>query len=214
MSAQIQGFGSTIAEVESATRALRATLRPTDPGALGSYKKALNSGTMAAGLGANSPVFSFRYAGANLCLIKRVGLSLGDLAGFTAGLMDFNIFVARSFTASDSGGTPGTLTGNNGKLRTSYATTGVADIRISSTATLTAGTRTLDADPQGVLSISAIATAGQPMVPLIQELFRAFPGEQPLVLAPNEGFVIQALVPATGTWQFGVETTWDEVASW
>lgn len=211
MAIQTQGLSGFIAEVETLTRALRTTLRPIDVGALGSYRKAMVSGTMAAGLAGAAPIFSFRYGAANLCLIRRVMLTAGDLVGFTAGLAAFNMFAARGFTVADTGGTAATLTGNNGKLRTSYAPTGVADFRISSTATLTAGTRTKDADPAGTIAISVTATAGQPIQPSVVELFRAQPGEQPMVLAANEGFVIEGTVPATGTWQFGVSVDWDEV---
>jgi hypothetical protein len=35
-----------------------------------------------------------------------------------------------------------------------------------------------------------------------------------LLLAQNEGFVVRATVPATGTWQFGVTVVWTEVASY
>jgi hypothetical protein len=214
MAIQLTGPLAAIAQVEVETQALRTTLRPTDPGALGSYRHALTSGTLAAGLTAASPVFSFRYGSANICLVRRVVLTLGDLVGFAAGFFAFNLYAARSFTVSDSSGTAGTLTGNNGKLRTSYATTGLSDFRISSTAGLTPGTRTLDADPLDTISMSVVTTAGAPPLPVLGEMIRAMPGEQPLILAQNEGFVIQATVPATGTWQLGVAVTWDEVASW
>src|SRR5258708_5402572 len=115
MSVQLQGNSATVAEVDSASRALRATLRPNDPGALGAYQKALVSGTMTAALAANSPVYSFRYGGANVCKINRVRLTLGDITAMGAGAFTFSLFVARVFTASDTGGTGGTLTGNNAK---------------------------------------------------------------------------------------------------
>ena len=50
MALQLQGNGGTVAEVESATRAMRTALRPIDIGSLGSYRKAMTSGTIAAGL--------------------------------------------------------------------------------------------------------------------------------------------------------------------
>jgi hypothetical protein len=40
------------------------------------------------------------------------------------------------------------------------------------------------------------------------------PGEHPLILAQNEGIVIQATVPATGTWQFGVKIDWTEITAY
>ena len=45
-------------------------------------------------------------------------------------------------------------------------------------------------------------------------VFEQRPGEWPMILAPTgEGFVIQATVPATGTWSFGCGIDWDEVSA-
>jgi hypothetical protein len=205
------------AEVEAGTAALRAVLRPQDYGALGSYRKAMTSGTIAAGLAAASAVFGFRWApgaGGQLALIKHIQVSMGDLAGFTAGLVALNAFVARPYTVLDvTGGTQGTFTGNNGKLRTSMATTAGATCAISTTAAISGGTSTLDTDPFATVSGSVLATAGNPPIVNGFDLWGPLPGEQPLVLANNEGFIIKATVPATGTWQLGVAVQWDEVAA-
>jgi hypothetical protein len=45
-------------------------------------------------------------------------------------------------------------------------------------------------------------------------MFDQRPGEHPLVLAQNEGFVIQATVPATGVWFFAVKVDWVEIATY
>ncbi len=216
MAAQIQGNSSTIMEVEAATRAARTMLRPPDPGALGSFKLAAKSGLMAAGLAPNSPIFSFRYSGANFATVRRIVMSAGvNTTAFALGIADFDLFVARTFTASDTGGTGATLTSPNGKLRTSFtAGTAVADFRISSTATLTAGARTLDAQQLESMRRSISAATALDIINPMTDFFRHQPGEQPLVLANNEGFVIQASVPATGTWNFSVGVAWDELANW
>ena len=60
-----------------------------------------------------------------------------------------------------------------------------------------------------VASISILATAGTVILP-VTEVYRAMPSDQPLVFANQEGFVIKATVPATGTWQLGVDVSWDE----
>lgn len=182
----------------------------------GGYAKALVSGTMAAGLASGSPVYSFRYGGTGVAVIRGVCLSAVNAGtAFTAGVAHLDLFAARAFTASDTGGTAGTLTTNNGKLRTSTPTTAVSDIRISSTATLSAGTRTLDTDPltSTVIPIPATTTNYTLLNPTC--IYAPVQGgDQPLVLAPNEGFVIQATVPATGTWTFEVETDWEELSSY
>jgi hypothetical protein len=181
---------------------------------VGSYCMALTSGTMAAGLAAGSPILSFRYGGSGLALIRKIRLSVGDTStAFAAGVFAFSTFVARSFSASDSGGNAATLTGNNGKMRTLFASTAISDFRVSSTAALTAGTRTLDTTALGTLNSSVPATAGSP--PLAPAyLLQPDIGEQPLQLATNEGFEVEATVPATGTWTFSGQVCWDEVASY
>lgn len=211
---QLKGFtAANIAEVEANHRAPRFTQRPIDVGVLGSYRVAMLSGTIAAAARTNEPVFSFRHGAATLCLIRKVIVSVGDLTGFTAGFFNLSLFAARSFTVADTGGTAATLTGNNGKLRTSMVgTTGVADIRIPTTGVLTAGTRTLDAQPLGIVSGSVVATAGQPPIAPTDLLNRS-PDEWPLVCAQNEGFVVQVNAPATGTWALGVTVAWDEVTT-
>lgn len=193
--------------------AARVTLRGVDYGIYGSYAKGLQSGVIGAGASANSPVFSLRYTGAQLCLVRRVRISVGDIAtAFAAGVARFDLFAARSFSASDTGGTAATLTGSIGKLRTAMATTGIGDIRIANTGVLSAGTRTLDTDPIASIAAGVVATAGIGIIPPHTPLFDARAGEHPLALANNEGFVIQGTVPATGTWALAVSVEYDEVA--
>ena len=213
MATQIVGNvnSSTAVEVDVNTKAARVNIRPDDWGSLGFYSMAAASGTMAAGLSAASPIYSFRYGSANLALVKKILFSAGNTAtGFTAGIITVQTFVARSFTVSDTGGTSITPTGNTNKKRTSMATTGLTDGRISSTGTLTAGTRTLDSNPISSISTSIPAVAGTILMSPFP-LFEARAGEYPLTLAQNEGFVIQATVPATGTWTFSVTVDWEEV---
>lgn len=213
---QIQGFtAANIAEVEANTRALRTTLRAEDYGSLGIYSLAASSGLMAAGLGAAAPIFSWRWGDATrFALIKRVTISAGAAGtAFAAGVGTFNLFAARSFTASDTAGTSILPTGNQNKLRTSMGTTLLTDARISATATLTAGTRTLDANPIASISVGIPAVAGQKVLDPFA-LFDQRPGEFPLLFAQNEGLVIQATVPATGTWTFGVKVDWSELTSY
>ena len=200
-----------------AQHAARVTLRGVDYGAFGSYAKGLQSGFIAAGMSAAAPVYAFRYTGAQLCLVRRVRMSACNIAtAFAAGVARFDLFAARSFSASDTGGTAATLTGAVGKLRTSMATTAIGQAMIATTGANSAGTRTLDADPLASLLGGVVATAGIGIVPPNTPFWESRPGEQTLVLANNEGFVIQGTVPATGTWALAVSVEYDEVAlaSW
>lgn len=218
MAIQVQGNSGVVADVGgSALRALRVQQMPLDCGSLGTYGKSLLSGTMAAGLAANSEIYQFRWSDATrLCAVRRIVLAgiSGSATAFTAGFGKVEVKVARSWTADGSGGTAGTLTGNEGKMRTSFGTMLLGAARIASTGALTAGTKTLDTDAIGQVSLTFGTTANvQYLNPTI--LVGEDPGsEYPLVLAQNEGFVLRATVPATGTWQFGVTVQWVELAAY
>lgn len=212
----VQGNPSgNVAEAAANTAALRINGRPMNVGAFGSYSFGAASGIMAAGLAGASPIFTFRSAAAAgpNCLIRRVLFSaIGLGTGFAAGSGLFKLFGLRAYTVSDTGGGAATTTTNNLKRRTSFATTAVQDLRTSATAALTAGTSTADASALGSIFGVCSATANTVIVPPTD--FLRFTGEAwPLVLAPNEGFTIQATVAATGTWSFSVNIDWDEVAS-
>jgi len=218
MGTQILGnTAANIAEVESATKALRVTPKPIDYGSLGIYSLGTSNGgtAMAAGLAANSPIWAFRWGNAsNLAVVKKVILSAGNSAtAFANGSFTFNMFVARSWSVSDTGGTAITI-GTGNKLKSStMGSSLVTDVRTSATATLTAGTRTKDANPIGSISCGIPATAGTTLLNPTP-LFLAQDGDYPIVLAQNEGLVIEATVPGTGTWFFSVQIQWEELASY
>lgn len=218
MAIQLQGNGGTVQEVDGTTfRAARVTVRPMDYGALGSYRVSGISGTMAAGLAANAEVFQFRWTDATrLAVITSVtldGLS-GSATAFAAGFGRVYMTIARGWSADGSGGTSVLPIINDGKMRTSMATTLSNAMRIASTAALGAGTKTLDAQSVGQVSLS-FSTAASVQVAQPIDLWHVDPGvEHPIVLSQNEGFVVRAVVPATGTWQFGITCTWTEVAAY
>jgi len=216
MAVQLQGNSGVTAEVEANTRAMRVVIRPADVGALGSYEISETSGTMAAGLAASSPIYSFRWGSASgLAVIRSIYMSAGNAGtAFAAGIGTFKLIAARSFTVADTGGTAIAVTGNNAKMRTSHGTSLLSDARIASTATLTAGTRTLDATAIGCITIPVSTAASTSLLSPGTKIFDAGSSQEyPLILAQNEGFVITATVPATGTWAFAVNVEWDEVVS-
>ena len=218
MAVQIQGSSGVVADVGGSTfRALKVQQMPLDWGSLGIYRKSILSGTMAAGLAANSEIAQFRWTDATrLCAIRRVtidGLS-GSATAFTAGFGKIDLVPARSFTVAGTGGTTGTITGNNGKMRTSMGTTLLGEMRVASTGALGVGTKTLDTDPIGQISLTiGTATSVQYIATPTPLLGEDMGPEHPLLLAQNEGFAIRATVPATGTWQFGVTVAWAELTA-
>lgn len=217
MALQIQGNGGTVQEVESGTRAARVVVWPQDPASLGYYAIGIDNGTtvMTAGLAASSPIVSFRWGNSNLCLLRSIKFGLDSITAFAAGRLDIAAFFARSFTASDTGGTTATITGNNAKKRTSFGTTLLTELRFSQTATLTAGTRTLDAQPFARINAVNLTASGTTVIAPNTTIWqRDSSDEYPIVFAQNEGFVIQASVPATGTWFFACNIEWMEIASY
>lgn len=224
---------ATAVEVEANTKAVRSTNRwdnftnsAINGGHFGVSISLASQGTspMAAGLAAAAPIISFRYFGNGACLVRRVlfGMSV-NTTGFTAGSAQFNLFAARSFTAADTGGvtllpgsTPSGTGGSQGDAQQLNSRSASAKVNLlaSQTATLTAGTRTLDAQPLGSISVPVPATASAIIVPTTSPLLDQRLGEYPLVLANNEGWVVQATVPATGTWNFSFNCLWDELPSY
>ena len=177
-------------KVDAYFQALRTTLRPMQ--VLGWYSIGAQSGalTLAAAAGA---IFSLRNAGTNLLIVRRVGIGFIATAAFTAAQrVDYGLIVARTFTASDTGGTAIAVTGNNGKHRTSHAAPTNIDCRVAVAAALTAGTKTLDANHLAQTG-AWVGAAGAGLAPSPNNLFSQDAGDHPLVLAPNEGFNIQNL---------------------
>lgn len=201
--------------------ALRTVARPSQ--ALGYYSIGTQTGIYN-GLIAGSPLFSMRWTDATrLCLILKVSVSVVETTVATAdGQVDRQLIIARNFTASDSGGTAIVLTGNNQKHRTSMATSLVGDMRIATTAALTAGTRTLDGVGMGIAAATTgtgPVTAGvvTTIIPKT-DLFSAFTGPiiYPIVLATNEGIIIRMVTaePAGSSLVTYVDVAWAEVNSY
>ena len=121
-------------------------------------------------------------------------------------------FFARSFSASDTGGTALAITGSQNKHRTSLATPTSLDCRISSTAALTAGTRTLDTVALAATygSSTAVGTS-MPVTPLLSN----DAGDYPVVLAQNEGLVVTNLIAmgAAGVINLSVNIEFAEATS-
>jgi len=230
------GASGSLVDVGSATKAGRVETRPTDVGSLGAYQICYVSGTMAAGLAGGATIFSCRWGDSTRSMVVRRVSFLAQNAGtaFTAGLCLFDMIAARAFTASDSSGTAVTLTGNQGKKRTSFGSSLVTDMRGSSTAALTVGTRTLDTLAMSTIFGAVHATStnylmvpsNNPTVTGTLAAATATGGARgvdfwypesamswPLVFVQNEGFIIRATVPATGTWRFAVEVEWVEIVA-
>jgi hypothetical protein len=198
------------------------TAGPFPIGSGGAYRIDMQSANLTAGLVVGSEIFQFRYTTSNarVALIFGVSFSMANIvAASAAANCGVEVVAARSYTSNGSGGTAATLTGNNTKLRSSQATTEVADIRCASTVALTAGGRTLDTQGLGSVSFSfvtgAITVALDGNICPKTNLMGEFTGglAWPLVLAGNEGFIIRTIgqnFPAGATPRFSVDIAWTE----
>lgn len=220
MGIQLQGNGGAIAEVDGTTfRAVRFTPRPVDHTSFGQYRVS-SIIALAASQTANGSLLSFRWGDATrLAVIQYVRLQCLQTAAATATIWpSFEVFIARAFSVSDSGGTALTLTGNSFKKRTSMGTTLVTDLRVSGgSAGLTAGTRTLDGN--AILQLPTTQVITTPGVINYQAEWSATSGgfEHPEVLAQNEGLIVRGpttVFGAAGTANLVVEIAWAEVAAY
>ena len=215
--------GSTLMTVDPTFTAARVALRPIEQ--VGSYSVGALTGNFA-GAGANTPFFSMRFVAGSagqsqIAIIRRIVVSFVQTTGFTtAQQVAFGLYFARSFTASDSGGTQINMAGNNQKLRTAYPTSQFAtggDIRIATTAALSAGARTIDTQALAVQNGwcgTTLTTTGV-VQPAQIALYEARPGETPMVLANNEGLVLNNLIAlgAGGVLTLAVSIDWNESSS-
>lgn len=217
VSGSLTGVGSENAN------GLHIISKPQAYGTLGHYQVAVQTGAIGAGMAANGELFQLRWTDSTrLCLIQKISCN-GIIAttAFAAGALTVRASIARSWSASGTGGTALTLTGDQASLRTSMGASLVGDARVSTTAALGAGTKTLDTQDIGMITshTSAGTSAATPIVGSVflpvSDLFECdvADGEHPIVLAQNEGIVIRATVPATGVWTAGFTIKWAEVAA-
>jgi hypothetical protein len=179
-------------EINAATRAMRVSDYPND--VTGWFSIGAQSGAVT-GAAAGSELFSLRNASAKLLIVRRVGVGLIATTGFTAAQkVDLGLIIARNFTAASTGGTAIALTGSNGKHRTSLATPLSLDMRIATTGNMAGSVRTLDANTVSQTGgFAAAAGTGVLITPALNNLFGHDTGDYPLVLAQNEGIILQNL---------------------
>jgi len=217
----VRTYDDVKAQIDPTHRAIRVSVRPPEVGVFASVSIALVSGVMAAGLAAGSPIYAFRWTASGiLAIIRRVRLTAGtDATAFAQGSTIFDLIRATGFTVQDTGGAVISIAGKSGVRGTrmnpgqiQIAASATGNIAIANTATLTAGTRTLDNNPMAALvgSVGAVP-ANFPVAQPGLLWDESDPRKASLELAQNEGFIVRATVPATGTWKFGVELDYDEV---
>jgi hypothetical protein len=195
----------------------------------GHYRTAAVSG-ITTGIAAGATIFTFRNASAGYirCLLQRLRMQMSITVPFTAAQeLYMAAYVARSFSAADTGGTALTLSGVNATLNSIADAPCVATMSVASTVALTPGTRTLDAQPflfcPGAQLFTASSTTTN-ATPFVEEYVLNSDQQFPLNLqggalwnnvgnfAGPEGIVIQNgfAMGAGGSVRFVVEVEWIE----
>lgn len=208
---------TTLLTVDPTMTAGHVTIRP--PQILGAYQMGLVSGNLTVAA-AGSTVYSFRWAPAtstNLCMIRRIEIGFSTITAFTAAQsLQYSLQVARQWSTNDTVGTIASFAQTNtAKARTVMPTSSFAaggQIMIATTGAITAGTRTLDSQAMAFASGTANPVgATMPNTAIYQQQ----PGDYPLILAVNEGFIINnvQLMGAAGVINFYVNVEWYELAA-
>lgn len=193
------------------------------PSSIGHYRTAIQL-TMATTQAANSNLFEIRNTHAtNLLVLTRCRIGVYASGTVTTTYLGkWSLLRATGFTAVD---TTNTVTPTSSVKRTAgmSAYPGNAHVRhvtvAGAAAGMTGGTLTKDANALGIIlaqmTTGPNATAGGLLIPT-QELVDDVNGTHPLVVAQNEGWVIENTVVGSGTSnvvQVLLDLSWAEVAA-
>ena len=221
MGIQLIGNGGTvIGAAEEARKGLHVIQLPLAGNA---YRFSGFTGTIGAALAADSELLQFRFVSGtkSFALIRKIVLDgMGIVAVATAsGPLGWKVMPARAWTVAGSGGTRIAQTGDNLQMETALANSQVSDLGIATTGALTVGTKTKDANAIGQVGPWSVGTGAVTTYQLItagQIFLDATAGGMPLVLANNEGFVIQTthIGPAALTYTAGFTVDWVEVTAY
>jgi hypothetical protein len=209
------GESSSSLTIETAYNSARVTHFPRE--VVGSYLMSTNTGAIAASTAANSVLWTMKNNNNNTMIIRQILLGLQITTGYTKGSLRLSAFATRTaFTQGTTNGTLQTLSGNNGKKRTSHSsstaviyactTTGITGDSASNEDTIPFATVLLDLTN----AISTQPTAG------LATLFQIDTTEFPLILDPGEGIRIKnpTAFAASGVSTLIVNVDYDEVITY
>ena len=182
---------------------------------LGSYRSSFVTGnvtTIAAATATAGFLFSMRFSSAatpaQSLLIRYLEVEFLLSTAFAAAQeVGFDAVIARSYSASPTGGTAQTLAAGDGRKRANYLANPFSvagDVRTASAAAITAGTQTLDGQSicRGSMWAGAIGAK------LERQVYDYTGLDGGITIANNEGLIIRntVLMGATGVgaWKFTV----------
>ena len=216
----------------------RATVRPSE--VTGSYRASVNSGTITFSnvTGANGILYTFKYTGTGVCLIRsvQIGMLITATGLTTSGTCPFSLYVERtSFTQGTTNGTgygTGQSTALINKKRTSQSSPNATIIVYNGTSTgITGDSVTEDSVRLSTINlgaaVSTVTTLPADGMRDFLNMHNLTPYQMstsdwatyPLVLAANEGFRIKndlAFINGTtgsGTAVLTVSCEWEEASA-
>lgn len=219
MAIQVQGNSGVVAEVGLTTRAMNTQVKPIEYGVLGHYRTAVRIVSTSVQV-ANSRLFEIRNTAATLIIPTRIKIGVMQIAAGTAQENSVDVFRVTSFTAVD---TTNTVTPTSSVKRTSMAAypggAAVRHLTLAGNANgMTGGTLTKDAN--ALFTFPYLVNTAVPTTPAAQwgpaDVLDDVNGTHPLVLAQNEGFIIESRVLNVTT--FGVawylDVSWAEATAY
>jgi len=190
----------------------------------GQYGVSALTGIIAAGIANDAELFQFRWAPAvttKIARVRRISVAAAvSTTYFAAGIpLELHLSKCTGWSVAGSGGTAVDPGAANKRGPSTMKATEVAanDMRIATTAGLTAGTKTI-ATPtlRSIISGAPITSSLSGQIFAADTwLFNADQGagEHPMELANQEGLIITTRAPGTGTWKLAVQVEWDEAPS-
>lgn len=198
-----------------------------EPSALGYYMLALRTGLITATLADGSTLFSLIWAGSRRFQLRRFAVQAMVTATITtAVLWGVDLFFGIDTVSNDTGGAAANPTGEEAKKATGWSTSNIdgstatadgatTEIRIATTAALTAGTRTLRTNPlaqwRGYTGTVVGTKIFEDRKGMLDHLFLSTGA--PVQLADSEGLylVSDGAGPATGTFELTIDLEWAEL---
>lgn len=207
---------SALLGVDPTFKAIKTTNYPQQ--LLGSYSVGARTGSLnsATPLG---PLWTFKYTGPGVCVIRRLAVNLQVITAFTQGSFRVGAYFVRGvYTQGTTNTTLVNTYQQTGAKRTSMPTPNVRIYAATTVAILTDSTTgTVDTHPFGMFNcdlpnqITCVPRTG--MYNIYDSLHQ---GTYPLVLVENDGIRLQheTLMAITGVAALIVQCEWDEMTSY
>lgn len=217
MAIQVQGNGGVIADVGGTTfRAMNTQVKPIEYGGFGHYKATLRMSSTAAQT-ANSRLLELQNPSASILIVPtRLVIRALQTAAGTAQENSVDVYKATSFTVVS---TVNAVTGAASKKRTSMGSSLAAFRYLTLTgvaAGMTGSTATKDTLPIATAPYNVAAAINTNGPIATADCFDDVNGTHPLVLAQNEGLVIENRilnVTSYGVTWF-IDLAWAEVPAY